>query len=616
MADAPMTNTPAAEVQPNLPDQTPTMESAAPVGANNATAANAPAYGEPGAAAQPSTVVPTGAPVAQPAAPPKHARLLAMVTGLADALSASATSIATHGREGGAEEVQQLQGQRQQMKQSADTAAQAKAAAAQDYAIKTQTLNGMNLNNRMMTATFNDKVTQSHMEAQEQKTKLAGEEFNLFAGTGMSPDAIDAMVNGKTASADPKTNSVLQSNAERQYRIASQLLPAGNPSLVAMRSALDAPNQTPQALVMANAGLKKELAGQEGVNDAKIKQAASAAAEPFGDKAEMVNDAILRRMQVNHPEIKALPAGYAMTADSTPADLTRVDKLLLPTETAEATKANRDIVNSMREQMLDLAKGAKIPGDETKTGPEYLTTLPVGLQGTIKSIGEGRAAPPPAGSRSPAAQTILGALNRAYPDYDATKYPSYLDARKKFTSGPEGKGVNAINTVETHLARMYDHATAPGTSGGITGKVTGFFGDKDVRALDIDRTAVSTELSKAYAAGQISEGEVKDWEAKLDFTKPGMTTGKLITNLKEIDGLLEGKQKAYETQWAAASPSASIVSPVPIISSDASAARAKIRGEAAPAAKSNAHAIGDQVTLRNGQTVTIKTMNSDGTFTY
>ena len=162
---------------------------------------------------------------------------------------------------------------------------------------------------------------------------------------------------------------------------------------------------------------------------------------------------------------------------------------------------------------------------------------------------------------------------------------------------------------------MYDHATAPETSGGLTGRVTGFFGDKDVRALDIDRTAVSTELSKAYAAGQISEGEVRDWEAKLDFTKLGMTTGKLITNLKEIDGLLEGKQKAYETQWSTASPSASIVSPVPIISSDAAAARAKIRGEA-PAAKANAHNVGDQVTLKNGQSVVIKTMNPDGTFTY
>ena len=554
------------------------MESVAPP---NLTQGNLPAYGEPGAAQQPSTVVPAGAPVAQPAAPPKHAHLLAMVQGLADGLSAAGAAASTGGREGGAKEVQELQQSRAAAQQRQVAATQAQTDAKLRNALTTAQTNEINLKNIHTNVTMQDDVALSHMNVAAEKTKLAGEEFNLFTGTGMSPDAIDAMVSGKTTSADAKTSNVLQTNADRQYRIAAQLLPAGNPSLVAMRNALDAPNQTPAALVMANQGLQKELAGQEGITDAKIKQAAAAAAEPFGDKADMVNDAILRRMQVNHPEIKALPKGYEMTADSTPADLTRVDKLLLPTETAEATKANRDIVNSMREQMLDLAKGAKIPGDETKSGAEYMATLPAGLQGTIKQIGEGRGAPPPAGSRSPAAQTILGALNRAYPDYDASKYPSYLKARTAFTSGPEGKGVNALNTVETHLSRMYDHATAPGTSGGITGKVTGFFGDKDVRALDIDRTAVSTELSKAYAAGQISEGEVRDWEAKLDFTKPGMTTGKLITNLKEIDELLEGKQKAYEQQWSTASPSASIVSPVPIISPDAASARAKIRGEAA-----------------------------------
>jgi hypothetical protein len=103
-----------------------------------------------------------------------------------------------------------------------------------------------------------------------------------------------------------------------------------------------------------------------------------------------------------------------------------------------------------------------------------------------------------------------------------------------------------------------------------------------VIALDDDATAVATELGKAYNAGAITEGEKNDWQKKLDIKAVGQTTGKLITSLKEIDGLLEGKQKAYENQWKAASPSASIASPVPIISPDAAAARAKIRGEAAP----------------------------------
>lgn len=522
------------------------------------------------------------APAGASAQPVRHEHLLRMVQGLADGLAGFSAGLASKGKVSGAEVVQNLEGQRAEQQQKAVAATQAQRDAELRNKLTIAQTNETNSHNILLNASLPDDIAMSHMRVPEAQTKLAGEQFNLFAGTGMTPAQINQLTQGGPA--DAKTSNMLSANAQMQYRIASQLLPADNPSVVAMKGILADPATSPAALVTATNRLQAELKGQEGVTDAQIKKATAAATAPFGDKATLLNDALLDRYKVSNPGAKELPQGYALDANSTSKDFDRVDKIMQQTENATATKANRDIVNGMREQMMNLAKGAEIPGDETKSGAEYMATLPAGLQGTIKSIGEGRAAPPPAGSRSPAAQTILGALNRAFPDYDATKYPSYLKARTAFTSGPEGKGINAINTVETHLSRMYDHATAAGTSGGITGKITGFFGDKDVRALDIDRTAVSTELSKAYAAGQISEGEVRDWEAKLDFTKPGMTTGKLITNLKEIDGLLEGKQKAYETQWSTASPSASIVSPVPIISSDAAAARAKIRGEAAPAA--------------------------------
>jgi len=553
-----------------------TPESVAPP---NLTQGNLPAYGEPGAPEQPSTMFPAGASATQPPVPPPHAKLLAMVQGLSEGLSAAATSISTHGREGGAAQVQEMRQSRAAAQQRATAAAQAQKDAETRNKLMTAQTNEINTKNIFNNATLPDEISKSHMSVKAEAAKTAGEQFSLFAGTGMNPGQIDALVKGGPA--DAKTSNMLQANAQMQYRIASQLLPEDNPSVVAMKAVLADPNTPVATLVTATNRLQSELKGQEGVNDAKIKEATAAATAPFGAKADALNAALLDRYKVLNPKATELPQGYALDAKSTSKDFDRVDKIMQQTENAEATKANRDVVNGMREQMLDLAKGAKIPGDDTKTGDEYIASLPVGVAGTIKAIHEGREAPPPAGSRSAAAQTILGALNHAYPDYDATKYPAYLQAREKFTAGPEGKGINAINTVETHLARMYDHATAPATSGGITGKVTGFFGDKDVRALDIDRTAVSTELSKAYAAGQISEGEVRDWEAKLDFTKPGMTTGKLITNLKEIDGLLEGKQKAYETQWKSAAPAPSIVSPVPIISSDAAAARAKIRGEAA-----------------------------------
>lgn len=554
---------------------------------------------QPAAPSNPNAINPAVAPAA-PVVPPKHAHLLAMVQGLADGLSAAGKSLSTGGKEGGAQEVQQLQAQRQAAKQSAQAAQQAQTEADLRNKLTTASTNQMNATTHLLIAQTPDEIAQSHLKTtgEQQTQAITGADFQQTHG-GMRPEEYStamsstAPITGEGSSANP----FFVGNAKSVLRQATASgLPATNPAVQRMQDVLANPQSTAKDVAMATQQLDLERQRQGAAGEQLAKQQAVA---PLGDKVAALNQTAQDRYQVLNPG-KPLPDEFKLPPNATQKDFDRVDGALSKIEGAQATKANRDIVNGMREQMLDLAKGSKIPGDETKSGAEYMATLPAGLQGTVKSIGEGRAAPPPAGSRSPAAQSILGALNRAYPEYDTTNYPSYLDARKKFTSGPEGKGINAINTVETHLSRMYDHATAPGTSGGITGKVTGFFGDKDVRALDIDRTAVSTELSKAYAAGQISEGEVRDWEDKLDFTKPGMTTGKLITNLKEIDGLLEGKQKAYETQWNTASPSASIVSPVPIISSDAIAARAKIRGESAPAAGGHVIDIGGVQYTYNG----------------
>ena len=231
MVEQPMTNAPAAAEQPvAAPSATtytppPAMES---VAQPNLTQGNLPAYGEPGAPAQPSTVVPAGAPAAQPAAaPPKHAHLLAMVQGLADGLSAAGTSIATHGREGGAPQVQEQRIQRQQAQQSAERAQQEKAAQALDLQIKTQDLTHItNATNKIVLDTLPDLVAQSHMKTAEAQTGLAQAQFGLFAGTGMNPQQIDALVSGKTP-IDAKTSNMLQVNAQQGFRIASQILPSG-----------------------------------------------------------------------------------------------------------------------------------------------------------------------------------------------------------------------------------------------------------------------------------------------------------------------------------------------------------------------------------------------------
>jgi hypothetical protein len=523
-----------------------------------------------------------------PAPPVRHATLLSMIHGLAIGLSSAGTAMGTGGREGGAKEVAQIQGEEQQQKLQAQQAAQAAKNAEIQNQIQILDTNRQTAHNILMSAAlpYEQKKRDLEISAETQRQNIVGAEFSK-SNFGLTPD----QVNGK----DPLTPQNITNSQGMLIRAigndkygALAILGKDDPSVVEALRVSKLPNPTGQEIAAAGQGLIVAQQQSAATAEAKTKQEAAAANAPFGPKAEALNASMLERYQVSHPG-KPLPAGLTLSADSTPKDFDRVDKILQQTEVALDTKTNRDLVNSMRQEQLKASRGLDTPGDTSKTGADYLASLPVGTRGTVKAIGEGRAAPPPAGSRGAAAQSILGALNHAYPDYDATKYPSYLDLRKKFTSGKEAAGINALNTVETHLGRMYDHANAAYTSGGITGRLAGSLGDKDVIALGVDATGVATELAKAYAAGQISEGEKNDWEAKLDIKAFNMTTGKLITNLKEIDGLLESKQKAYQSQWDVGSPSASIT--FPIINADATTARAAIRGEAAQAAPADSHVI-------------------------
>jgi hypothetical protein len=543
-----------------------------------------------------------------PTAPPKpvpHARLLAMISGLATGLGAASTSIATHGREGGAQEVTRVQGEQQQQKQAAAAAVEAQKNTRIQQQLMVADTNHKLAQNVLLMATLSDELIKSHASAETATTGLAEQKFNLFAGTGMNPADIDKLTSGGPV--DAKTSGMLNANAQQQYRIASQLLPADNPSLAGLKAILDSPGSSPAQLVVANKRLQAEVSGQKDITADRIKQAEAASTAPFGPRAEALNAAMTQRYQVLNPG-KPLPSGLSLSAESTPKDFDRVDKILQQTENAQGTQANRNLSNNIRQEMLNLAEGAKILGDTSKTGDEYLASLPIGLQGTVRAIGEARQAPPPSGSRNPAAQSILGALNYAYPHYDATKYPAYVELRKAFTSGKEAVGINAFNTVAGHLSLMYDHAKATATLPGVSG-VSRFFGNEAAAALNSDRQAVSTELAKAYAGGQLSEGEINQWNKRLNVWSPV----ELRNNIKEVTNLLQGKLDGYKNQWASGMPTG-VATPIPLVSSAAQTAFDHIHGKTGEESQTTGHKVGDSIT-QNGRTFTVTGVDSTGKVT-
>jgi len=213
-------------------------------------------------------------------------------------------------------------------------------------------------------------------------------------------------------------------------------------------------------------------------------------------------------------------------------------------------------------------------GNSNLSGMDYLHSLPAGRQAMVSAIGEGRTATNSRTFSTAQGQALLADVTQAYPGFDQSKAESYFATRKDFTSGKTATGINSLNTVANHLSRMYDNTSKWSTIPGLK-SLSALSGGEAAR-LNSDKQAVATELSKAYAAGQISEGEIKEWNKRLDVWSPA----ELKSNITEIGGLLEGKLSAYQNQWENGMPTGA-VTPIQIISPAARGALDHIGGKTA-----------------------------------
>lgn len=505
-----------------------------------------------------------------------HARLLNMVQGLALGADAFGKAIATHGREGGVQEVEQANAQKQAMQQSAQQAAREQ--------------RNSEIQQKLITADSNQKLAQNVLLLSTLPTDLQLKDLDVQAKTqGLQKGTIDIQ-NARNESIqqfgiDPLSASTpagAANNATGAAKVVQQLIGfASDPRVLGPNDPAVKDAQTnfaaaqatgdPTQIMAAAAGLRRAIDFHQQQVESGIKAGEAAKTAPLGDRATAINAAMLRRYQVLNPGAKTLPPDLSLSASSTPDDFNRIDKVLQQTENAQSTQASRDLSNALHEQTMKLTAGGGT-GNATQTGKDYLKTLTPARAAEVQAIGEGRIATTANTFRSPAGQALLADVTQAYPDYDQSKANAYNSMRKDFTSGRTAAGINSLNTVANHLSRMYDHTSAVSTLPGVSGAARAF-GSEQAAALNSDRQGVSTELAKAYANGQISEGEIKAWESRLNVWSPV----ELRNNIKEVATLLEGKLSAYQNQWSNGMPSG-VVTPVQIISPAAQASLDHIKG--------------------------------------
>jgi hypothetical protein len=340
----------------------------APVQAT-APAPDVSALAQPGPAAAPPAAAPTTAPAAAPdsaaiaaqmapyeqkaqaatqkaadiantsTAPPPpgpHARLLAMVQGLALGADAFGKSIATHGREGGVQEVQQVQAEQQQQKIQAQQAREAQKNTQIQQQLMVADTNHKLAQNILLLATLPEEIDAKHVELQGKKQEVAitGADFQAQHG-GMTPEQFTQALSGTAPAAGAPANSptsFFTTNANQQLSAASKILGENDPYVQKLQQTLANPASTPKDLWTASSQVQGALAMQDKVAKATEAKEQAAANSTVG--------------KLSTPEALAAPGAQAAiqakiddpTTD--PKDVARLRPLLAQAAVAQANAAN------------------------------------------------------------------------------------------------------------------------------------------------------------------------------------------------------------------------------------------------------------------------------------
>lgn len=188
-------------------------------------------------------------------------------------------------------------------------------------------------------------------------------------------------------------------------------------------------------------------------------------------------------------------------------------------------------------------------GDMTKTGAEFLATLPPELAGRVKAIAEGRQ-PFPGGlaASRPYWQTATAATQQYDPTFDATNWPSRVAGVKDFSAGKSSEMVRSANQTLAHVNSLLDSADAlhNGNYPALNwagNKMNEATGGGEPGAFRTNAHAVAEEMSKVFKGANMSDAEIHAWEENLS---PNMSPAQQRAQIAKLSELLHGSLNALE----------------------------------------------------------------------
>lgn len=186
-------------------------------------------------------------------------------------------------------------------------------------------------------------------------------------------------------------------------------------------------------------------------------------------------------------------------------------------------------------------------GDDTKTGADYLASLPKDQAALIQGIAEGRIKMETFSTRGGHREKIMASVMQYDPTYNATRPSTW----REFTTGATAKNITSINTSLSHMDAMYDLADAMKNKDTrlvnlALNRLSTETGNPNITNFELARQAVADELMRTFRQVGASEQEAKDWQSRFNSSNsPQQLQGAIATAGK----LLQGRLDAVNQQW-------------------------------------------------------------------
>lgn len=193
-----------------------------------------------------------------------------------------------------------------------------------------------------------------------------------------------------------------------------------------------------------------------------------------------------------------------------------------------------------------------VPGDPTKTGPDYLKTVSGDVARDAKALAEGRLQVPGGTAlKTPYWQQRLTAAQQYDPSFEQGSYKVRVATRQAFTSGKQGAQINALNTTAGHLKTLADAAEKlhngnlplVNSIGNAFGKATG---NPALTNFQAAIPAVASEMERIYRENGGSEEGIRAWKESLS---PNSSPDQIHGVLKTWVGLIKSKLDAMNDQY-------------------------------------------------------------------